>query len=427
MKILVVGKGGREHALCWTLSREARVFCAPGNPGTAQVATNLPLAEDDFPGIRRAIREHQIDLVVVGPEGPLAAGLVDELTADGIPAFGPTKAAAQIEASKAFAKRVMAQASVPTANSRTFTGEREALRYIAGHKEPLVVKASGLAAGKGTVVCSTRREAETAVREMFAGKFGEAGREVLVEEFLEGEEVSLLFLTDGEKACAFPPAQDHKRLGQGDTGPNTGGMGAYTPVSLVDDFLIDRVHREIVLPVLTAMDQLGAPYRGVLYVGLMVDRDGVPFVLEFNCRFGDPEAQTVLPAVSLALAEHLWQIASGESWRPPAPSLPPQRAVVTTVLAARGYPNAPEKGAIVELPRELPDNTLIFHAGTVLDPDGKLRVAGGRVLNAVGMGPQVSVAAQASRQLADLIQFEGKTFRRDIAWRELRRAGAPRG
>lgn len=427
MRILVIGSGGREHALCWALAREAEVFCAPGNAGTAEVATNLPISQDDFPAIARAVKEHGIDLVVVGPEAPLAAGIVDELTPRDIRVFGPTKAAAQIEASKAFAKKMMARGMVSTPRSRTFTDEAEALRYVAGHREPLVVKASGLAAGKGSIVCETRREAELAIREMFAGKFGEAGREVLVEEFIEGEEVSLLFMTDGIRTCAFPSAQDYKRLGQGDTGPNTGGMGAYTPVSFADEFLIERAVTVIVRPVLVALAESGAPYRGVLYVGLMVTRDLELYVLEFNCRFGDPEAQVVLPAVSTDLAEHMWRIAAGEEWRPVATTFKAERAVVATVLAAKGYPDAPEKGAVIELPDRLPDSTMIFHAGTLRDPDGTLRVAGGRVLNAVGTGPNVPKAAQASRALADLIRFEGKTYRRDIAWRELRRAGAPRG
>jgi phosphoribosylamine--glycine ligase len=390
------------------------------------VATNLPLKEDDFPAIATAAKQHRIDLVVVGPETPLAAGIVDELSARDIRVFGPTKAAARIEASKAFAKELMARGAVQTPRSRTFTDEAEALRYVATHREPLVVKASGLAGGKGAIVCQNRREAETAVREMFAGKFGAAGREVLVEEFIEGEEISLLFLTDGVEACAFPPAQDHKRLGEGDTGPNTGGMGAYTPVSFVDEFMIERAATAIVRPVLSALAESTAPYRGVLYVGLMVTPDLELYVLEFNCRFGDPEAQVVLPAISADLAEQMWRIAAGEKWRPVAPTFKAARAAVATVLAARGYPEAPQKGAVIELPDRLPDNTLIFHAGTSRDPDGSLRVAGGRVLNAVGMGADVLKAAEASRDLADRIRFEGKTYRRDIAWRELRRAGAPR-
>ncbi len=424
MRILVVGGGGREHALCWMLARQAAVHCAPGNPGTAEVAINLPLTGDQPDALVEAIRRHHIDLVVVGPEAPLAAGLVDHLAARGIPAFGPTAAAARIEASKAYAKQVMARAGVPTAPSRTFDDERAAIRYIAGHPEPLVVKASGLAAGKGAVVCRTRQEAAAAARQMFGGKFGAAGQHVVVEQFLEGEELSVLGLTDGEQVVLLPPAQDHKRLGEGDTGPNTGGMGAYTPVSLGTEELLERVRREILLPVLRVMAEHGTPYRGVLYAGLMLTPGGDPYVLEFNCRFGDPETQAVLPALAEDLATAFWQIAAGEPWRPRRFLLAPQRSAVVTVLASSGYPDAPKQGALISLPPSLPPDTLLFHAGTRRDAEGRLRVAGGRVLGATGLGPDVAAAAQASRALADAIQYEGKIFRRDIAWREVARARA---
>lgn len=425
MRVLVIGGGGREHALCWALARSAAaLFCAPGNAGTATLATNLPISADDHGALIDAAKRQTIDLVVVGPEAPLAAGLVDRLTAAGIKAFGPTAAAARIEASKAFAKEIMTQARVPTATSRTFTELDAALRYIAAHREPLVVKASGLAAGKGAVVCRTRAEAEATAREMFGGKFGEASRAVLVEAFLEGEELSVFILTDGERWALLPPAQDHKRLCERDQGPNTGGMGAYTPVSIATDRLLDRVERQVVRPVLQEMAASGARYRGLLYAGLMIAPDGTPNVLEFNCRFGDPETQAALPALDGDLLDDLWRIGAGEVWRPRVARIAPARAAVTTVLAARGYPEAPEKGVTITVPTVLPPDTLLFHAGTARDAAGTLRSAGGRVLNATGLGPTVAAAAAASRRLAEAVQFEGKVFRRDIGWREVARAGA---
>jgi phosphoribosylamine---glycine ligase len=422
VNILVVGGGGREHALCHVLAREASVFCAPGNPGTAEIGTNLPLAPTDLEGLYAAILRHHIDLTVIGPEGPLADGLADQLRAADCRVFGPSAAAARIEASKAFAKALMDDADVPTAASRTFSDERSALDYVDRHAEPLVVKASGLAAGKGAVVCATRREAADAVRAMFGGRFGDAGREVVVESFLEGEELSVFALTDGERVALLPAAQDHKRLGEGDTGPNTGGMGAYTPVTLATAGLLERVTRTVIQPTLRALDAAGSRYQGVLYAGLMIAPDGSPSVVEFNCRFGDPETQVVLPVADADLAGHLWAIASGEAWSPP-PLIPARRAAVTTVVAAAGYPETPVKGAPITVPEPEPD-VLLFHAGTARDASGQLRAAGGRVLCATGFGSTVAQAAAASRRLAERVAFEGCQFRRDIAWREIGRAGA---
>ncbi len=424
MRILVVGGGGREHALCWGLSRSGTVFCAPGNPGTADLGTNLPIDPGEHDAVVQAVRRHSIDLTVIGPEAPLAAGLADDLRAAGRHAFGPSAAAARIESSKAFAKDVMQAAGVPTADSRTFTDARAALDYVAGHAEPLVVKASGLAAGKGAIVCESRAAAAAAVRDMFAGKFGEAGRVVVVEDFLTGEELSVLALTDGERVMLLPSSQDHKRIGEGDTGPNTGGMGAYTPVSIADPALLERVQREVLHPVLKTLAEAGTPYQGVLYAGVMVQDDGTPMALEFNCRFGDPETQVVVPAAEVDLAGHMWQIAAGEAWRPAHVASPVARAAVTTVLAAAGYPGAPRKGDLIRLPGELPDETLLFHAGTVRGDDGTLRTAGGRVLCATGLGADVTAAATRSRELAKAIDFEGRQYRRDIAWREAARARA---
>jgi phosphoribosylamine--glycine ligase len=421
---LVVGGGGREHALCWALARTATVFCAPGNPGTAAAGTNVAASPDDHDAILQVVRKHDVDLTVIGPEAPLAAGLADHLVAAGHHVFGPTAAAARIEASKAYAKEVMAAAGVATAASRTFTDESDTLDFIASHAEPLVVKASGLAAGKGAVVCETRAQARVAASEMFGGRFGDAGKVVVVEDFLTGEELSVLALTDGEQVMLLPASQDHKRIGEGDSGPNTGGMGAYAPVTIVDEQLLRRVLTDIIHPVLRHLADEGSPYRGVLYAGIMVDENGSPTALEFNCRFGDPETQAVLPATNVDVAPHMWSIASGERWTPEQDICPADRAAVTTVLAAAGYPATPRKGDEIWLPPSLPDETLLFHAGTARDEAGALRTAGGRILCATGLGRDVSEAAQRSRDLAERITFRGRQYRRDIAWREVARAGA---
>ncbi len=418
----MVGGGGREHALCWSLRREnpdADLYCAPGNPGTAELATNLPIPADDIDRLADAADMHGIDLTVIGPEIPLALGLADRLRAEGRAAFGPSRAAAQLEASKAFAKEVMASAGVPTAVSATFQDLAEALRYADRHPEPLVVKASGLAAGKGAVVCATRAEAAGVLRAMLGeGKFGDAGRTVVIESFLQGEEISVLAVTDGRDFELLPVSQDHKRLLEGDTGPNTGGMGAYSPVSVATPSLLARVGREVLVPTLEAMQRQGTPFTGVLYAGLMVDDSGVPRVVEFNCRLGDPETQVVLPLVSDGLTDCLWRVAHGEGV---SPIRRRPGASVTTVLASSGYPDAPQRGAAITIPAELPDGVTVFHAGTVRDPQGVLRVNGGRVLNVTAVAPSFEEARLLSRSAADAIRFDGKVFRRDIGWREAER------
>jgi phosphoribosylamine--glycine ligase len=434
VRILVVGGGGREHALLWSLQRDlpqATLFAAPGNPGTALLATSLNVPAVDVENVVDAVQQHDIDLTIIGPEAPLARGLADRLRAAGRLVFGPSQSAARIEASKAFAKDVMAAAGVPTAAGRAFADLASARAYIDAHDEPLVVKASGLAAGKGVVVCQTRAAARMAASAMLAeGRFGDAGREVVVEAYLEGEELSILALTDGERIALLPAAQDHKRLGEGDTGPNTGGMGAYCPVSIGTTALLERVGRQVLEPTLKELANRGAVYQGVLYAGIMVARDGTPNVLEFNCRFGDPETQAVLPALAPGLSQHLIEIAEGR-WQPRQRVLAPVQAAVTTVLAAPGYPERPEVGAAIDLPADLaggggrpvPD-VLVFHAGTFRDPDGRLRVQGGRVLSLTGLGRTVPEAARSSREASERVRFQGKVFRRDIAWREIRRAGA---
>jgi phosphoribosylamine--glycine ligase len=363
-----------------------------------------------------------IDLVIVGPEAPLAAGLADRLRAEGRAVVGPSAAAAQIEASKAFAKEIMGAAGIATATSAVFTALVPALAYVESHAEPLVVKASGLAGGKGAIVCATRREAASAVRGMLGDlAFGDAGRVVLIEAFLEGEELSVLALTDGTEVELLPAAQDHKRLLEGDHGPNTGGMGAYSPVALATPELLQRAAAEVCLPVLAEMRRRGTPFSGVLYAGLMVNEAGDLAVVEFNCRLGDPESQAVLPLVDAGLTEALWRIGHGS---PPSPLRISRRAAVTTVLAAGGYPDRPDKGAPIDVPSDLPDDVMVFHAGTERTRDGTLRVAGGRVLAVTGLGAEFSEAQRASRKAAARIQFSGKQFRSDIGWREAARRQA---
>ncbi|HEX4628570.1 MAG TPA: phosphoribosylamine--glycine ligase [Gemmatimonadales bacterium] len=431
MRVLVVGGGGREHALCWALKRDtpdATLFAAPGNPGTAQLGTNLNIEVEKVEEVVEGVKTNHIDLTIVGPEGPLAAGLADALRARGRAVFGPSAGAARIEASKAFAKDVMRRAKIPTAASRTFTTLEPALAYITRHAEPLVVKASGLAGGKGAVVCARRTEATRAARAMLSdGAFGDAGREIVIEDFLKGEELSVLALTDGERLLLLPAAQDHKRLGEGDTGPNTGGMGAYCPVSVATPGLLERVRREVLEPAIRELTAQGIPFQGVLYAGLMLAADGTLSVLEFNCRFGDPEAQALLPALP-GVMRHVAEIAAG-TWRPAQTTLAGTRAAVAVVLAAPGYPDKPEVGATVVVPRDLEPGTLVFHAGTERDAEGALHVRGGRVLTVTGVGDTVAEAARRSGDACELITFPGKTYRRDIGWREIReaRAGAARG
>ncbi len=422
MRILVVGGGGREHAIVWALHREdpsATLYAAPGNPGTAALATNVPIAIHDLDRLADAADAYGIDLTVIGPEAPLAEGLADRLRAEGRAVFGPSRAAAQVEASKAFSKAVMERAGVPTAGSRTFTELKAALAYVAGHEEPLVVKASGLAAGKGAVVCATRAEARDTVTAMLGeGKFGEAGRTVVIEAFMPGEELSLLAITDGESMELLPAAQDHKRLGEGDTGPNTGGMGAYAPVAIATPALLERARREVLAPMLAQLAREGAPYSGVLYAGLMVGPDGGIRVVEFNCRLGDPEAQVALPLVQSGLTECLYRVARGER---PSPLTLASGAAVTTVLAAEGYPDSPRKGAAIVIPPALPEGVTVFHAGTAMDTDGTLRAVGGRVLTVTAVASTFAEAQARSRSAAEAIAFPGKVFRRDIGWREAAR------
>ncbi|MEM9508399.1 MAG: phosphoribosylamine--glycine ligase [Cyanobacteria bacterium P01_E01_bin.35] len=414
MKALVVGNGGREHALAWTLLQSANVeevICTPGNGGTATMnnCRNLPLAVDDFSGIVDAVTENQISLVVVGPEVPLSLGIVDYLRSHHIPTFGPTKAGAQIESSKSWAKEIMNQANIPTAASQTFTKAQEAIKYIQRIGAPIVVKADGLAAGKGVVVATTIEEAIAAVTELLPNNSGK----LVIEEFLTGSEVSVLAVTDGTTIRPLSPAQDHKRIGEGDTGKNTGGMGAYSPVPLVNNELMLRIEQEILQPTLKALNQRGIDYRGVLYAGLMITPSGEPKVIEFNCRFGDPETQVVLPLLKTPLDELL--IACVEQRLETLPPLQWKPGTAVCVVAASGgYPDAYEKGKPISgLTAATKPGALVFHAGTKLEQD-LIITDGGRVLGVTALGDNFEQAIAIAYDAVDLVKFEGIYYRRDI-------------
>ena len=422
MRILVVGGGGREHALALAIAADDPshlIYVAPGNPGTAAIASNIPIRADDIDRVADAVDMYAIDLTIVGPEVPLALGLADRLTAEGRVVFGPLAAAAQIEASKAFAKEVMAAAGVPTAASASFDNLHEALVYIDAHAEPLVVKASGLAAGKGAVVCTTRAEAREIAREMIGDRrFGSAGDVIVIESFLIGEELSVMAVTNGREVRLLPAAQDHKRLSEGDRGPNTGGMGAYAPVKIATPALLARIEREVLLPTLQELDRRDATFRGVLYAGLMIHPDGTPNVVEFNCRLGDPEAEVILPLVKSGLVPLFDAAARGA----PLPHIEiHDAAAVTTVLASEGYPDSSRKDVPITIPGDLPDGVTVYHAGTAQRDDGVLVTNGGRVLAVTGVAPTFAAAQAMSRDAAARIEFAGRQFRRDIGWRESNR------
>ncbi len=421
MKILLVGNGGREHALADALSREnlpLEIIATPGNPGLANLARVVPIATSASDDLVSFAAGEAVDLVVVGPEAPLADGLVDRLRLRGIAAFGPTHDAAEIETSKHVAKSLMEKAGVPTARAethRTASGAHEAVRER--FKAPVVIKASGLAAGKGVIVCLTDVEAHAAIDRIMGDRaFGDAGNEVLVEAFMQGEELSLFALTDGIDVLTMLPAQDHKRLLDGDEGPNTGGMGAYTPVSLGTPKLLDEVTERILLPTLHALRKRGSPFTGLLYAGLMLTEEG-PQVVEFNCRFGDPETQAILPMLESSLLDPMLAVARGGRLANMSPFAWRAGASVTTVVAASGYPDSPRKGETIELPDD--DATLrVFHAGTEKAPDGRLVTSGGRVVAVTGMGATFAEARERSLAGAQAVHFEGSQLRTDIGWRE---------
>jgi phosphoribosylamine--glycine ligase len=420
MKVLIVGGGGREHALAWkcaAAARVAEVLVAPGNAGTADEprVRNVGVAADDIAALLRLARAERVDLTIVGPEAPLVAGIVDTFAEAGLSCFGPRRAAARLEGSKAFAKEFLRRHGIPTARSATFTHGSFDPDWVRGQRTPLVVKASGLAAGKGVVIADSSGAAIAAAEAMFAGQFGDAGREVVIEEFLEGEEVSFIVMADGRHALPLATSQDHKRLNDGDQGPNTGGMGAYSPAALVTPALHARIMREVIEPTLRGLALEGMPYTGFLYAGLMIAPDGTPNVLEFNCRLGDPEAQPLLMRLQSDLTL-LCEAALGgrldtanTQWDP--------RVALGVVMAAAGYPDSVRRGDVIEgLERAARLPGKIFHAGTRLE-SGKVLTNGGRVLCAVGLGAGIAAARRAAYALADSVHWPGVHYRRDIGHR----------
>jgi phosphoribosylamine--glycine ligase len=431
VKVLIVGSGAREHAIAWKLLQDdpaLDLIAAPGNPGIATLARCFAVPASDVGALLALALAERPDLTVVGPEAPLDAGIVDAFRAVGLPIFGPTRAAARIETSKRFAKELMQRAGVPTARATHHTAVDSALAAARANGAPVVIKASGLAAGKGVVVASTMEEAERAIRDMLdANMFGDAGKEVLVEEFMQGEEISIFAVCDGRHSRMMIGAQDHKRLADGDTGPNTGGMGAFAPVSIDTPALREIVQTTIIDRTLAALSEAGSPFTGLLYAGLMITPDG-PRVVEFNCRFGDPETETLLPLLSSSLLQPLLTVARGESLAD-SPALQWRDAAsVTTVLAAAGYPGQVQTGDPITFPPPV-DGIYVFHAGTRTaenaqsDASGDPAVVtgGGRVLAVTAVAGDLRTAAEMSRSCGNEIRFTGKQMRRDIGWRELER------
>ncbi len=414
----MVGGGGREHALAWKLRRDdpsLEIVAAPGNPGLAELGRCIAVGATDVAALADIARGERPDLTIVGPEAPLAAGIVDAFRAERLPIFGPTAAAARIESSKSFAKELMLGAGVPTARAERHTSAVAAKRAARELGAPVVIKASGLAAGKGVIVCERMVDADAAIDSMLeAHAFGGAGDEILVEEFMEGEELSIFAITDGTELLAMLPARDHKRLLEGDRGPNTGGMGAYAPVADASPELVDDVVERIFRPTLRALREHDSTFTGLLYAGLMLTREG-PRVVEFNCRFGDPETEALMPLLESSLLDPVLAVARGESLSGGALRWSSDCAV-TTVLAAEGYPESPRKGAPVRLPS--PENRVhIFHAGTARDIGGQLVTAGGRVLAVTAVAPTLAEARAASAGAAARIDFAGKQYRSDIGSR----------
>ncbi|MEZ5498426.1 MAG: phosphoribosylamine--glycine ligase [Steroidobacteraceae bacterium] len=424
MKVLVIGGGGREHALAWKCAQSSRVsevLVAPGNAGTAGEPRmrNVAVSAEDLPGLVALAKREQIALTIVGPEAPLVAGVVDTFKAAGLRCFGPDAAAAQLEGSKAYTKSFLQRHGIPTAAYRRFTRNDFDRQWLLRQRLPIVVKASGLAAGKGVIIAQTAVEAVAAVDDMFSGGFGEAGNEIVIEEFLEGEEASFIVMTDGESIVPLATSQDHKRRDDGDQGPNTGGMGAYSPAPVVDQGMHERIMREVIEPTIRALASDGTPYLGFLYAGIMIAADGTPNVLEFNCRFGDPETQPIMYRMQSDLTELCDAALDSRlagmkaEWRP--------EATLGVVLAAAGYPATVRKGDVVEglaAAARLPGK--VFHAATRLVGD-EVVTDGGRVLCAVGSGVDIRAAQQAAYRLVEEIHWPGMQFRRDIGHRALAR------
>ncbi|MDO8295058.1 MAG: phosphoribosylamine--glycine ligase [Caulobacter sp.] len=421
MNILLVGSGGREHALAWKIKQSpllTRLVAAPGNPGIASLCETRPVPATDVEGLVALAREMAADLVVVGPESALEVGLADRLASAGIPCFGPTAAAARLETSKAFSKDFCARHNLPTAAFGVFDTVDAAGAFLDAQTAPYVIKADGLAAGKGVVIAATRAEADAAVADMLGGLFGQAGARVVIEEFMPGEEVSLFALCDGETAVPFGFAQDHKRAYDGDLGPNTGGMGTYSPAPVLTDALARRAFEECILPAVRGMAAEGTPYRGVIYAGLMLTPQG-PRLVEFNARFGDPECQVLMLRLESDIVPYLMAAATGTLGASPPPVWRDE-AALCVVIAAGGYPQSPVSGAIIR-GADGPDqgHAVVFHAGTARDPDGVLRAAGGRVLNICASGASLAEARDRAYGRIGDIDFPGGFFRSDIGWRAL--------
>jgi phosphoribosylamine--glycine ligase len=424
MNVLIIGGGGREHALAWKAAQSAKVsqvFLAPGNAGTAleDKLTNVDVDAEDVPALLAFAEQNQIDLTIVGPEVPLVLGVVDAFQAKGLKIFGPSQAAAQLEGSKAFTKDFLERHNIPTADYRNFTEIEPALAYVQQKGAPIVVKADGLAAGKGVIVAMTLTEAEDAIRDMLAGNaFGEAGNRVVIEEFLDGEEASFIVMVDGKNVLPFATSQDHKRVGNGDTGPNTGGMGAYSPAPVVTADIHQRVMHEVIYPTVKGMAAEGNTYVGFLYAGLMIMADGTPKVIEYNCRFGDPETQPIMMRLQSDIVELVEAALDGKLDQIQAEF--DSRASVGVVIAAGGYPANYGKGDVIDGLELGNANSKIFHAGTK-NIDGKVITNGGRVLCATALGNTVTEAQQNAYKLAKTISWNGMFYRDDIAYRAIAR------
>ncbi len=429
LNVLVVGGGGREHALAWKIAQSPltkSLWIAPGNAGTQDIALahggvseNLPISATDIDGLLAACRERPVDFVVIGPDDPLAMGLADRLRAEGLAAFGPSQAAAKLEWSKSFAKDFMARHAIPTARHHTFDAAADAINHVDHDAGPYVIKADGLAAGKGVVITPERAKARAEIQAMIAGKHGKASQTIVIEEFMSGQEASVFAICDGQDFVVLPACQDHKAAFDGDKGPNTGGMGAYCPTPVVDDTMMTTIIDTIIRPTFDGMRAEGPPFSGVLYVGLMLTSDG-PKVVEYNARFGDPECQVLMARMTSDVLPLLYASATGAIAGTPAPTIDP-RPAVTVVLATDGYPQAYEKGsAILGVERaNAMEDVIVFHAGTQLDGEGVLRANGGRMLNVTALGETLAQAVERAYNAIDLIEWPEGFYRRDIAWRAL--------
>ena len=425
MKVLIVGGGGREHALAWKVAQSEKVdtvFVAPGNPGTASEdkVSNVDIAVENISALKIFAENEEIDLTIIGPENPLVDGIVDEFQQAGLSCFGPSKDAAILEGSKSFSKDFLHRHNIPTAEYQVFTEVDTAKQYVKDKGSPIVVKADGLAAGKGVIIAMTENEAIVAIEDMLAGnKFGEAGHRVVIEEFMQGEEASFIVMSDGKNVLPLASSQDHKARDEGDEGPNTGGMGAYSPVPVVTDEMHDRIMQEVIEPTIRGMAEEGREYVGFLYAGVMITADGTPRVLEFNCRFGDPETQPIMMRLKSDLVELCQTALAGKlnevtaDWD--------QRAALGVVLASTGYPASASKGDLISgLDNDFPAGTKIFHAGTV-QQDNAVVTAGGRVLCVTSLGETVSQAQQSAYQAVAKVSWEGMFYRKDIGYRAIKR------